>query len=416
MTKDRITPLLQPGESVAAIGPIAHGSQEWAYGYGCSPIDGTVHEAGNSVVLDVEPEGATEPVLIVNDIVLSVQAISGEGYAVVYSAEDGENVRTIVLDATKAPLALKQGDAYYYLNTGEDDLILRDDSTPAFVEGDEILLTATPEAGQPETGRIIELPNAFWQNFEPGKVESLGLSQSQVLAFFEGLQAKTANIPELEPALEYATKNPEHVFDIYRQYVSIVRDLAHLSDGQIAQVHEAWSELNKTHVDIGSASEINSADVLASLDDSGKEKLADAASQVVNPDSEYFEEAVAELVQRMEGGHLLKVEGKTPVDGDPEADKVIWGHTQITNPEALVHFTISHYLERYLSRVLSAQGVPFASSEKDFFLNAMTDVILLDHFAKDAYSDIFDMRTRTKENGGLGWLKEDRISAFATAA
>jgi len=151
--------LLRSGEHVADVTSPTHGSQEWAYGYGFGEIVNSTHDAGNSVVLDVEPGGAVEPVLIESDITLTVSVLQGKGYAVVYNGENEEGVQIFELNNHKEPLVLRKGDAYYYLNSGEDDLILRDDSTPAFKDGDETQLSV----GE---GRAIRLPVEFWRSFD----------------------------------------------------------------------------------------------------------------------------------------------------------------------------------------------------------------------------------------------------------
>ena len=161
---NNISPLLRAGENVGEIKPGAHDSQEWAYGYSFGEIQNSTHEAGNSVVLNVEPQGAVEPVLIRSDIVLTVKVLQGKGYAVIYNTEKDEGVNVVELDMSKDPLVLVKGDAYYYLNSGKDNLILRDDSSPAFKDGDELQLTTEPKQGQ--DGRTIRLPNAFWRGFE----------------------------------------------------------------------------------------------------------------------------------------------------------------------------------------------------------------------------------------------------------
>lgn len=155
--------LLRPGESVTMQAPV-HGSQEWAYGCNFAPIDGNTHEQGNSVVIDIEPGGATEPVLVTADITLVISVLQGRGRVVLHNNELGDRVVQVELNEGDAPFVLSRGDAYYYLNDGPDNLILRDDSTPAFVDGDEVLLTAKPTQGR-ANGRLVRLPVGFWAGY-----------------------------------------------------------------------------------------------------------------------------------------------------------------------------------------------------------------------------------------------------------
>jgi len=156
---NKYSPLLQPGEMVADIQQPDHGTQEWAYGYVSGEVKNSTHYTGNSVVLDVEPRCAVEPVLITSDITLTVQVLQGRGYAVIYNVENQDNVRVVEIHSDTDALVLRKGDAYYYLNDGEDNLILRDDSTPAFQNGDEVQLTVGD-------GRSVKLPAMFWRTFE----------------------------------------------------------------------------------------------------------------------------------------------------------------------------------------------------------------------------------------------------------
>lgn len=156
--------LLRADEWVAMPPPV-HGSQEWAYGCSFAPIENNTHEQGNSVVIDIEPGGATEPVLIEADLMLSVRVLQGSGRVVRWNAaENGGQVTSTDLVEGGDPLTLARGDAYYYLNDGFDNLILRDDSTPAFVDGDEVMLAAAPAEGRPD-GREVRLPVGFWRGF-----------------------------------------------------------------------------------------------------------------------------------------------------------------------------------------------------------------------------------------------------------
>lgn len=137
---ERITSFLKPGESIEHIPKAEHGSQEWAYGSNFATIEKSTHEDGNSVVIDIDTGGATEAVIIEKAITLSINALHGKGLAVIYNTKKKSYVRLVELKPGQKPLTLEYGDAYFYLNTGEEKLVLRDDSTPAFHEGDELPL------------------------------------------------------------------------------------------------------------------------------------------------------------------------------------------------------------------------------------------------------------------------------------
>jgi hypothetical protein len=159
--------LLRLGEKVAEMCPAEHGSQKWAYGYNFGEIENNTFSQGNSVIIDVEPQGAVEPVLITEDIKLRVRVLQGTGFVIICNVEDEDNtIKVVDMNPETGPIELSKGDAYYYLNHGQDNLVLRDDCTPAFQGHEEIQLTAfNPETDYVD-GRTIELPNAFWKQFE----------------------------------------------------------------------------------------------------------------------------------------------------------------------------------------------------------------------------------------------------------
>lgn len=166
MNRLEIAALLEPGESIDPIPPPDPGSTEWAYGYGIGEILDSTHTEGNSVVLTVEPQGAVEPVLITEDIVLRARSLQGSGLAIACNVESQGPVRLYVLSETTDPIAFGRGDAYYYLNTGSEPLVIRDDATPAFRGTEELALTPKPTEPDAPDGRTIELPPLFWKAFE----------------------------------------------------------------------------------------------------------------------------------------------------------------------------------------------------------------------------------------------------------
>lgn len=275
------------------------------------------------------------------------------------------------------------------------------------VEGNEASIGVLERAGFHETARITGKLIFELSNSETGEVSS-----EQVGHFFGILASRLDDVPELQTIMDTAHGNPEVSTTIFGQYIDVVKRLSQLGPDEMASVRESWDKLMSGRGDVNSASKHNALDIFSKLDDAGRAELANQAPQSINPESPYFEAAVSDFVARTEGGHQLKVDGKTPVDGDPASDKVIWGHTQVTDPEALLHFTVSHYLERYFSQCLAAEGVEFAANHKDYFLNAMTDVLMLDHFEENRFATIFDVWAKPRNEGGLGWIKEDRIEAY----
>lgn len=200
MSENHYAPLLHPGETVTGFAEPYPDSPEWAYGYKYGEVRNSTHEAGNSVLLDIQPMGAVEPVLITDKITLSVKALHGKGYAVIYNVKAAEGVRLVRLDPRNDSLALRRWDAYYFINNDTENLILRDDSTPAFQGHEELQLTVEPntEREGASDGRKIELPNAFWQPFELLNPRQPELADDPVV---RGAQLK--DIERLKPILEH---------------------------------------------------------------------------------------------------------------------------------------------------------------------------------------------------------------------
>lgn len=160
---------LLPQETLHKVGDVEHGSQEWAYGFQTVPIESDPGEDSNAVLLDVQPHGAVEPVAITELIKLSVRTVEGQGYAVVANTTAPEAPpQLIVMDKETDRLELQAGQAYYYLNPHDKNLVLRDESVPAFLGHEEVSLSS-------EEGSGILLPKEFWLAF--GALQHLSYEQ-----------------------------------------------------------------------------------------------------------------------------------------------------------------------------------------------------------------------------------------------
>ncbi len=239
---------------------------------------------------------------------------------------------------------------------------------------------------------------------------ALELSPDSVGAFFEQLAQATADVPELRPVMEMARRDPEHVSAVYSRYVDLVRAMAGM-DAQ--QVDEAQAlRLARSRHEASSASDHSLQDLFRQLGGGGQQALGAEAARSIDDSSAYLAYAVRDFADRTSGGHRLfgDLNRPRPADGDPEADGVIWGHTQITNPEALLHFAVAHYMERYLSQVLVDYDIPYARDQKDYFLNAIGDYLWYDHARVQQFNDIFNAwavprASVSHPDNGLGWIK-----------
>jgi hypothetical protein len=144
--------------------------------------------------------------------------------------------------------------------------------------------------------------------------------------------------------------------------------------------------------------------------------------------SDDFYHAIVDLVVRMGRGHELKEQGRTPKDGDPEFDQAIFGHTLGLGPDALLHFTMCHFMERIFAASFSKDEsleVRELASQKDMFLNAMGDLIKLNTtkaLFKDesqltkkeqGYLRIANIWGKSRVDGGVEWFSDEKKAMFA---
>lgn len=142
--------LLEEGETLGDAPPITEDDSRLAYRYNWFPIiyselQGDVGaKHGNGVVLVAEPGGMVEPVKLTTDKTLFIEPLHGRGRLLLVYPELGV-LEEHILDSDKpAMIALiGRGALYCYENDGETELVIRDDSMPAFEEGDETI--PTPE-------------------------------------------------------------------------------------------------------------------------------------------------------------------------------------------------------------------------------------------------------------------------------
>jgi hypothetical protein len=82
-----------------------------------------------------------------------------------YNVEERGDVEIMPIYEGDEPLTLKRGDAYYYLNFENKELILRDDCTPSFKDTDELQLAVAPTSEDMRDGRRHAFPVGFYEWF-----------------------------------------------------------------------------------------------------------------------------------------------------------------------------------------------------------------------------------------------------------
>ena len=239
-----------------------------------------------------------------------------------------------------------------------------------------------------------------------------GPTQPQMESYFDTLRTALADVPELQIGFDLTREDPEFATTTYLGYMGLVGHIVELNghDRQIIQSAKVWM---KEHQGVfGTASEVSVDELLAELGEH-VDVIPKLVSASADPESPYFQPAMAELTRRMEGGHHLKASGGNPSDSDPESKKVIWGHTMMTNPDphTLIHFMVAHYTERFFAVGLQDHGSVLAT-QKDFLLNALIDVVILDHLTTNRFANIYDVWRRPKGQAGLGWITDDRLASY----
>jgi hypothetical protein len=237
------------------------------------------------------------------------------------------------------------------------------------------------------------------------------ISAQQIKNFFEILQYNLNNkVPILDDALLLVLENPENTKQIWDQYIDVVNSLSNLNSEKLNRINNARMILQKNNVHV-SASFESAYTIHNLLDDKIIKSLPLIAKESIENSAPYFENGLNILCERLTGGYQMMIDGKTPQDGDYESKKVIWGHTKIQDPLAQIHFIICHYLERYISLVLIDKNIEIGK-EKDYFLNAMIDTVIVDHFYENKYSGIFDILKTTRSEGGLEWILDELSAAY----
>ncbi len=147
-----------------------------------------------------------------------------------------------------------------------------------------------------------------------------------------------------------------------------------------------------------------------------RQTMIQTLNEALDPQSPLYQAALTELRERMQNGQDIADAGLKPQDGDLRSDQAIWGFTQIAPEHVLaqMHFLICHFIERFMTQTYRKLEIPMAQ-RKDYFLTAMTDVLILENLRRGRFADIFAVWRRGKAEGGLGWISDSRLEAYQNA-
>lgn len=237
------------------------------------------------------------------------------------------------------------------------------------------------------------------------------------------VSANLAHLPELHEVLDAIypedarAENPLlHVGHIYVGYLRIIKDLSSLEPEEIELIRRANTLSKERGISANSVSHGGADYFLEVLGPKRQMKLFGAVLASADVNSDTFKEAIIDLSSRMTKGHELSLSNALTQDGDPAADKAIWGHTKGLQPEAMVHFVMAHFLERTFTAHFSQDPdsrVKQLVSQKDTLLAAMGDVIKLRRAQGRANSRITSIWEAGREQGGLGWNKVVRQEIYS---
>jgi hypothetical protein len=135
----------------------------WSHDYRVASVDNIYDDSprGNTVLFKIGVGGSTEMLLVKRAILLQVSALKGVGEAVIYDPNI-DWYRAEPLVPGDVQVFIQQGNVYYYRNTGNEPLILRDDCQPPFQEGDEAALL--------DSERELPVPPEFLLRYIEGPI------------------------------------------------------------------------------------------------------------------------------------------------------------------------------------------------------------------------------------------------------
>src|SRR3989344_973025 len=227
-------------------------------------------------------------------------------------------------------------------------------------------------------------------------VELMSITAAEHIRRFE---VALKDLPNMGETSAYAHEKPFlDLIRLFARYRKVVRRLVSLSTEELKKIMEINNGLKKEGANT----------FLDKLRPKQKDQLITIVTEVSDPNSPDYQNALDDLKRMMEKAKKLKDEGKAPSDENSEFNDAIYGYLEITDPRAQEHFLMCHLIERFLTQVLKKID-PSLSLRKDYFLTALTDIVIFDGIRhKD--SEIF-LTWRTKKPDGLGWVGKERLDA-----
>lgn len=220
------------------------------------------------------------------------------------------------------------------------------------------------------------------------------------------------NNPGLESAL--GEKPILYIGKTYLHYLRLIKDLAQLSPPEVNLIARANNICVENGISTNSAATGGADSLLAIIGPDNQKSLLKFALNSAQPHSPVFQAALKDLSVRMTGAQHMSqdelADGKSK-----KADYLIWGYRKGLRPKAMIHSTMSHFLNRTLAAVFTGsddQSIREFTAHKDFFVNALGDMIRLLAAKGTVDQEIFDIWRLPRDQGGLGWNKDSKQEVF----
>ena len=233
-------------------------------------------------------------------------------------------------------------------------------------------------------------------------------------------------IPELSETIRIVKSNKgiksdfvdspiEYIRIIFFDYLSIIRTLTSLSDSDLQLV----KRINKTRKVIGLDTNPlghHGIDVFYSkVNKKDRNYYWQHLISSLDIENSIFQKGVSDLSDRMMLASRLAAEGIVLKDGDPRADKVIWGHTKGLKPEATIHFVICHLIDRLTSQIFQKsknERLKKIPLNKHYLFDPFGDMIFLFTSKKMINPEVSKRWELTRAKGGLGWNTPEEQLVF----
>lgn len=231
------------------------------------------------------------------------------------------------------------------------------------------------------------------------------LATKHIQQFKEGMNG----VDRVARMVDYAEKNPKLVAKIYLGYYKIIKDMIAIDESGLRTIADVNAQLEKNNA-VHEFQEIVA----------GREKEVVAlAADACDPESPNYMGGVKQLTEMMRNADTIKTNDPSakPVDGDPKWDSVIWGYTNgAIDPKTDIHFVVAHGLTRLISQGFKDELSDLPGAEqKDWLLNAMTDMVALNGVQGRGREAEFYKQWRDKRPEGLGWVSDETDQAYKEA-